>query len=73
MLGDVIVFLFIAAIVAGSISKIISDKKKGIKCSGCPLSKVCASNRTGPNTCSFVAIPYAQAVKQNGRHDPEKQ
>lgn len=72
MLGDVIVFLIIAAIVAGSISKIISDKKKGIKCSGCPLSKACASNSAGSNPCSFAPLPHAQAAKHDGRHNLEK-
>lgn len=40
---DIIVLLVIVAMVAGAIWKMRSDKKKGIKCSGCPHSKTCAS------------------------------
>lgn len=46
-MADIIVLLVIVAIVSGAVWKIRSDKKKGIKCSGCPHSKVCASQ-----TCS---------------------
>jgi hypothetical protein len=36
MLTNIIVFAIVALMLAGAIVKIISDKKKGIKCSGCP-------------------------------------
>ena len=49
MFGDVVVFLIIAAVVAGSIAKIVRDKKKGSKCSGCPLNKVCARKKEEEN------------------------
>jgi hypothetical protein len=42
-MADIIVLLVIVAIVSGAVWKIRSDKKKGIKCSGCPHSKVCPS------------------------------
>lgn len=35
---DIIVILVILAIVSASIAKIISEKKKGSKCIGCPHS-----------------------------------
>ena len=51
MFGDVVVFLIIAAVVAGSISKIVRDKKKGSKCAGCPLNKTCAYRNPDADQC----------------------
>lgn len=45
-MGNVIVLLIIALIVSLSIGKIISEKRKGVKCIGCPHSKGCSSNCT---------------------------
>lgn len=42
MLGNIIVFLIIAAMVFAAISKIIIDKRNGVRCSGCPHSKTCS-------------------------------
>jgi len=35
-MGNVIVILIILAIVAAASSKLIIDKRNGVKCSGCP-------------------------------------
>ena len=43
MLGNMIVIVIIAAIVAAAIAKIAADKKNGVKCMGCPYSKTCPS------------------------------
>ena len=61
MFGDVVVFLIIAAVVAGSISKIVHNKKKGSKCAGCPLNKTCAYRNPDADQC-----PMRQAA------DPHK-
>ncbi len=37
-MGDIIVVLIIVASISGAIAKIISEKKKGVKCIGCPHS-----------------------------------
>ncbi|WP_422127601.1 FeoB-associated Cys-rich membrane protein [Vibrio hannami] len=42
---NIIVALVILLIVALSIGKIISDKRKGVKCVGCAQSKTCSSNK----------------------------
>lgn len=47
-MGNVVVVLIIIVILAISISKIVSDKRKGIKCSGCPHSKACPSKSCKP-------------------------
>jgi hypothetical protein len=48
MWQNIIVFLVIGAIVAGAVAKIINDKRKGVKCPGCPYSKECS----GSSICS---------------------
>ncbi|HHW07583.1 MAG TPA: FeoB-associated Cys-rich membrane protein [Clostridia bacterium] len=35
MLGNVIAFLVIAALISGAVAKIIIDKRNGIRCTGC--------------------------------------
>lgn len=37
-MADIIVIAIILVIVAGAIAKIVSEKKKGAKCVGCPYS-----------------------------------
>jgi len=49
MLGNILLFLIIAAIIGGALAKLIADKKKGVlPCSGCPYSKAAA----GECSCS---------------------
>ena len=43
---DIIVILVLLAIVGGAITKIVTEKKKGVKCIGCPHSG------TGKSSCS---------------------
>ncbi len=40
-IGDVIVLIVILLIISLAIFKMYKDKKNGVKCSGCPHSKVC--------------------------------
>ena len=42
-MGNVIAVLIIIAILGISISKVVSDKRNGVKCMGCPHSKACQS------------------------------
>jgi hypothetical protein len=37
---NLLVSLIIVLIIAGACYKLIADKKKGIKCSGCPYSAI---------------------------------
>jgi len=46
MLGNILLFLIIAAIIGGALAKL--NKKKGVPCSGCPYSKAAA----GECSCS---------------------
>lgn len=48
MLGNILLFLIIAVIIGGALAKLVSDKKKGVPCSGCPYSKSAA----GECSCS---------------------
>lgn len=44
----------IAIIIAAAIFKIAREKKKGVKCIGCPLAQQCARNReTGCGGCPY--------------------
>lgn len=43
MLENIIVFLIVAAIIAGAVAKIVIDRRNGVKCSGCPHSKACSN------------------------------
>jgi len=43
MLESIIILSIVAALVVGAIAKTIADKKKGVKCTGCPHSKTCTS------------------------------
>jgi hypothetical protein len=40
MLANILTLLVIVAIIAGASLKLIVDKRNGIKCSGCPYSKL---------------------------------
>lgn len=43
-MGNIIVLLIIAVILGLSIRKVIKEKKKGVKCIGCPHSKGCSKS-----------------------------
>jgi hypothetical protein len=46
MLGNILLLAVIATVIGGALAKLIIDKRKGIKCSGCPYSRI------GANDCS---------------------
>lgn len=41
---NIVILLVIAVIIGLSISKVISEKRKGVKCIGCPHGKSCSSS-----------------------------
>jgi len=49
---NLILITVILAIVAAAVAKIISEKRKGTKCIGCPYSKSCCSR-----SCSCSDTP----------------
>jgi hypothetical protein len=40
---DIILIAVILLVVCAAIAKIVSEKKKGVKCVGCPYGKECKS------------------------------
>lgn len=44
---DIIVILIILAIVIAAVAKIVIEKRKGVKCIGCPYSSECPSKKCG--------------------------
>jgi len=48
MLGNIIIFVIIAAIVGGAVVKIVKDKKKGSGCASCPYNSSCSTKPSGP-------------------------
>ncbi len=57
MLANILTLLVIVVVIAGACLKLIVDKKNGIKCSGCPYSKLGnqGCHCTDPSTCSSTA------------------
>ena len=53
MLENMLIVLVLAAILGGAAAKIYTDKKKGVRCSGCPYAKECARKS------SCAALPTA--------------
>ena len=49
---NIVLGLVIAVIFSAAVYKIYSDRKKGIKCTGCPYSKVNGGSGEGCS-CSF--------------------
>ena len=43
-MSDFIVIAIIAIVVGAAISYIIKEKKRGVKCIGCPYSSACGGN-----------------------------
>lgn len=56
MMANILVLAAILVSVIGAISKIVVDRKNGIMCTGCPHSKVCASQNTGQNQQTLCSI-----------------
>ena len=44
---NVIIILVIVAIIGGAIMYIRKEKKKGVKCIGCPMAAQCAKKQSG--------------------------
>lgn len=42
MLADIIVIAILAAVCAGIVFYLIREKRRGVKCIGCPYAKECA-------------------------------
>ncbi len=49
---NIIVIIVILIIVGLALTYIIREKKKGVKCIGCPSGKTCASKKCGCCDCS---------------------
>lgn len=47
MIANVIVTLILVAIVGGIIAYIVREKKRGVKCIGCPYAKQCGGGCSG--------------------------
>jgi len=44
----------VVLIIAGAAAKIVCDKKKGVKCIGCPMAQGCAHQSRMPcGSCTF--------------------
>ncbi len=53
VLANFLVALIIIAIVAIVIVYIVKEKRKGVKCIGCPSAQACATNSSAPqHTCN---------------------
>jgi len=62
------VYSWIINTVAGAIIKIVIDKRNGVRCSGCPNSKVCSAKGacdSQANTASKIKIHAEKEELQN--------
>ncbi len=50
-LGNYIIIGVIVLIVGAAVWKIVREKKKGVKCIGCPHSGGCESSKNSENSC----------------------
>lgn len=64
---ETIIALFVVAlIITGAIIKIVRDKKKGIKCIGCPSAQGCAKDEVTPcGSCSYKEIKEGNELEEN--------
>ncbi len=46
-MGNIIAILIIAGIVCAAVAKIIIEKRKGVKCIGCPHSAASSEHKSG--------------------------
>ena len=49
---DLILIAILTAIVGGAVLYIRKEKKRGVKCIGCPAAGTCSRNQAGGTTCS---------------------
>jgi hypothetical protein len=59
---NVIVALMIFFIISLAIGKIVIDKRKGVKCAGCPLSGECSSHKAAKNKMPAQRIEIKELV-----------
>lgn len=52
MTASIIIVVIVAAIVAAAVRYIIKEKKRGVKCIGCPLAGECSAKNKAENGCS---------------------
>ncbi len=68
ILANLAVFLIIAAIVSFVIIYIVKEKRKGVKCIGCPSAQACASNNgKSEHTCSCSSHSNSESTTENCR------
>jgi len=48
---DILIILFVAAIITAVVIYIRKEKKKGVQCVGCPDAKTCAGKCAGCSGC----------------------
>ena len=48
---DLIVFAILAAIIAAAALYIYKEKKRGVKCIGCPAGGTCSGHCSGAGSC----------------------
>lgn len=49
---DLILIVILLAIVGAAVTYIIKEKKRGVKCIGCPAAGTCTSGQAGSSPCS---------------------
>ena len=50
-MADFITIIIVAIILVSAVSYIIREKKKGVKCIGCPSAGTCAGKKNGSCGC----------------------
>lgn len=59
-MADIIVSLILLIIIALSIARLISDKRKGMKCSGCSYGGGCSSNSKNSKQINSAKIEFKE-------------
>lgn len=50
-MADLIVVAIVLAVIAASVAYIVKEKKKGVRCIGCPAAGTCGSHQQGDAGC----------------------
>lgn len=50
-MADFIIVVIVLAIVGGAVAYIVNQKKKGVRCVGCPDGGTCGGNCGGGGSC----------------------
>ena len=51
-MADLITVVVILVIIGAAVAYIIKEKKKGVRCIGCPAAGSCAAKNSGHSECS---------------------